>query len=135
MKEVFDNGGVSLLHITNSNTIILRIYGFNPTYCKYIASAINSENLSVKCTGSKTDIVVKFAYILKEDINDKFDDTTSKTLIDHLCQKLHLINYGVCRYYYQKPHKYSFEFIHDNQSHTLEILIDTNTIEVIIMKI
>lgn len=133
MKEVFDNGGVSLLHITNTSTIILRIYGLNPTYCKYIASAINSENLSVKCTGSKTDIIVKFAYILKEDINDKFDDTTSKTIIDHLYQKLNLINYVVSGSNTYKPHKYSFEFMHNNRSHTLEILIDVNTIEVIIM--
>ena len=134
MKEVFDNGGVSLLHITNSNTIILRIYGFNPTYCDAIASAINSENLSEKYAGTKSDIIIKFADIVKNDISNKFDGTTSKTIIDHLYQKLHLINYVVSGSNSYKPHKYSFEFIHNNISHTLEILIDANTIEIIIMK-
>ena len=135
-KEVFDNCGVSLLHITNANTIYIRIYGFNPTYCKYIASAIDSENLSEKYTGTKADIIIKFADIIKNDISNKFNDTTSKTiLINHLYQKLQSINYVVSGSNIYKPHKYSFEFIYDNHPHTLEILIDANTIEVIIMDI
>ena len=132
MKEVFDNGGVSLLHITNSNTIYVRIYGFNPTYCKYIASAINSENLSEKYA-DKTNIIVKFANIIKNDISNKFGGT-AKTLIDYLYQKLHLINYVVSGSNNYKPNKYSFEFMHNNNAYTLEILIDANSIEVIIMK-
>ena len=144
MRELFDNNGTYLLHISNSNTIILRIFGFNPLYlcslspiyCNKIADGIKSEDLSVECTGTKADIIIKFAYIIKEDINDKFNGPTANKILNYLYRELYSINYYVDRdndnY---KPRKYSFGFLHKNRQYTLEFLIDVNSIEVIITEI
>lgn len=124
--------------------IILRLWGFNPlyfnslspVYCNKIANAIKSEDLSVECTGTKADIIVKFAYILKEDINDKFNDKANM-ILNSLYREFYSmnINYVDPDSGIYKPRKYSFGFLHDNRPCTLEILVDANSIEVIITEI
>lgn len=143
MREIFDNNDTYLLHISNPNMIILRLWGFNrlylcslsPVYCNKIADAIKSEDLSVECTGTKADIIVKFAYIIKEDINDKFNDTTTNMILNYLYRELYSINYVDPDGIIYKPRKYSFGFLHNNHQYALEILIDVNSIEIIITEI
>jgi hypothetical protein len=91
---------------------------------------------SGKYTGSKANIIIKFASIVKNDINDKFSDTTANMIINLLCQKLYLATYYVdLTNDIYNPRKYSFGFMHNNDSYTVEIFIGVNNIEVIIMRI